>query len=149
MWLLFGCINRCVISICSASRSTYCLYWLFLQLLEARQCASWGWGGPLEVRHHGPDVWGGRRQGVWMEPGAHQALCRAAVEIIEAIPKYKATHHRRLQNGLNSDRRPAVTYSSKAADRHFTMLQDFGLMWASHCCVGRLCFVHSCVRCFC
>ena len=25
-----------------------------------------------------------------MEPGAHRALCRAAVDIIEAIPKYKA-----------------------------------------------------------
>ena len=63
-----------------------------------------------------------------MEPGAHQALCRAAVEIIEAIRKYKAKHHRCLQNGPNSDRRPAVTYSSEAADRDFTKLQDFGLL---------------------
>lgn len=41
---------------------------------------------------------------------------------LEAIPKYKATHHRRLQNGPNSDRIPPVTYSSEAADRHFTVL---------------------------
>ena len=34
------------------------------------ECSSWGWGGPLEVRHHRPDVWWGRRhywRGVWMD----------------------------------------------------------------------------------
>ena len=54
-----------------------------------RERITWGWGGPLEVR---PDVWWGRRhcwRGVWMDcvtyvlsqPGAHRALCHAAVEI--------------------------------------------------------------------
>ena len=38
---------------------------------------------------------------------------------LEVIPKYIATHHRRLQNGPNSDRMPPVTYSSEVANRHF------------------------------
>ena len=58
---------------------------------------------------------------VLSQPGAHRPLRHAAVEI-RVIPKYRAAHHRRLQNGLNSDRMPPVTYSSEAADRHFTVL---------------------------
>ena len=137
MWLFFRCINRCVVSIHSASRSTDRLYWMFLQLLEARQCASWGWGGSLEVRRRTPDVWGGRQHkmaGVWMDcvtsvlsqPGAHQALCNGAVTW-EAILKYRVAHHRHLQKQ--------------------TLHGAVGF-WASRelpvCCVGRLCFVHSC-----
>ncbi|KAK9963454.1 hypothetical protein ABG768_006639, partial [Culter alburnus] len=40
-------------------------------------------------------------------------LCATLQSRLEAIPKYRATHHRRLQNGLNSDRMPLVTYSSE------------------------------------
>ena len=62
-----------------------------------------------------------------MEPGAHQALCRAAVEIIEAIPKYKATHHRRLQNGLNSDKGRQLP----TAPRRRQTLHEAAGFWAS------------------
>ncbi|KAG5281644.1 hypothetical protein AALO_G00047150 [Alosa alosa] len=41
---------------------------------------------------------------------------------------YKATHHRHLQNGPNSDRIPPVTYCSEVVNSHFTVLQDFGLL---------------------
>ncbi|XP_039637086.1 uncharacterized protein C14orf93 homolog isoform X2 [Perca fluviatilis] len=49
-------------------------------------------------------------------------LCAKLQSRLEAIPKYRATHHRRLQNGPNSDRRPPVTYSSEAANGHLTVL---------------------------
>ncbi|XP_078131600.1 uncharacterized protein LOC144533887 isoform X1 [Sander vitreus] len=49
-------------------------------------------------------------------------LCATLQSRLEAIPKYRATHHRRLQNGPNSDRMPPVTDSSEAANRHFTVL---------------------------
>ncbi|KAK9955753.1 hypothetical protein ABG768_015609 [Culter alburnus] len=49
-------------------------------------------------------------------------LCATLQSRLEAIPKYRATHHRRLQNGLNSDRMPLVTYSSKAENRDFMVL---------------------------
>ena len=42
-------------------------------------------------------------------------LCARLQSRLEAIPKYKATHHRRLKNGPNSQ---PVTHSSPAADRH-------------------------------
>ncbi|KAL1006268.1 hypothetical protein UPYG_G00069960, partial [Umbra pygmaea] len=37
-----------------------------------------------------------------------------SIEKKEAIPAYRATHHRRLQNDPNSDRMPQVTYSSES-----------------------------------
>ncbi|KAK9976863.1 hypothetical protein ABG768_018684, partial [Culter alburnus] len=49
-------------------------------------------------------------------------LCATLQSRLEAIPKYRAMHHRRLQNGLNSDRMPLVTYSSEAENRHFMVL---------------------------
>ncbi|XP_035851671.1 uncharacterized protein LOC116040300 [Sander lucioperca] len=49
-------------------------------------------------------------------------LCATLQSRLEAIPKYRATHHRRLQIGPNSDRMPPVTYSSEAANGHFTVL---------------------------
>ncbi|ROI15740.1 hypothetical protein DPX16_20278 [Anabarilius grahami] len=49
-------------------------------------------------------------------------LCATLQSRLEAIPKYRATHHRRLQNGLNSDRMPLVTYSSEAENRYFMAL---------------------------
>ncbi|KAG5277714.1 hypothetical protein AALO_G00090600 [Alosa alosa] len=39
-------------------------------------------------------------------------LCATLQSRLEAIPKYRATHHRRLLKGPNSDRMPPVTYSS-------------------------------------
>ncbi|XP_076153529.1 uncharacterized protein LOC143136705 isoform X2 [Alosa pseudoharengus] len=39
-------------------------------------------------------------------------LCATLQSRLEAIPKYRATHHRRLLKGPNSDRIPPVTYSS-------------------------------------
>ena len=49
-------------------------------------------------------------------------LCATLQSRLEAIPKYRATHHRRLQNGPYSDRMPPVTYSSEAANNGFTVL---------------------------
>ena len=49
-------------------------------------------------------------------------LCATLQSRLGTIPKYRATHHRCLQNGPNSDRMPPVTYSSKAANRHFIVL---------------------------
>ena len=46
-------------------------------------------------------------------------LCATLHSRLKAIPKYRAMHHRRLQNGPNSDRTLPVTYSTEAADRHF------------------------------
>ncbi|XP_052005340.1 uncharacterized protein C14orf93-like [Xyrauchen texanus] len=51
-------------------------------------------------------------------------LCATLQSRLEAMPKYRATHHRRLQNGPNSDR---ITYSSEAENRHFmktTLIQS-------------------------
>ncbi|KAK7124636.1 hypothetical protein R3I94_018876 [Phoxinus phoxinus] len=48
-------------------------------------------------------------------------LCATLQSRLEAIPKYRAMHHRRLQNGPNSDRM-LVTYSSEAENRHFMVL---------------------------
>ncbi|XP_030292035.1 uncharacterized protein LOC115592913 [Sparus aurata] len=49
-------------------------------------------------------------------------LCATLQSRLEAIPKYRATHHRRLQNGPYSDRMPPVTYSSEVANNGFTVL---------------------------
>ena len=49
-------------------------------------------------------------------------LCARLQWRLQAIPNYRATHHRRLRNGPNSDRMPPVTYSSEAANRHFMVL---------------------------
>ncbi|ROL50208.1 hypothetical protein DPX16_22310 [Anabarilius grahami] len=49
-------------------------------------------------------------------------LCATLQSRLEAIPKYRATHHRHQQNGLNSDRMPLVTYSSEAENRDFMVL---------------------------
>ena len=138
-------------------------YWSSLVVFTAAgsetECASWGWGGALEVRHHRPDVWWGRRsrwRGVWMDcetsvlsqPGAHQALCHAAVEIRgdskvqgnapQTSAKWtefrqNATSYPRLRGGKQT-RHGAVGF------------------WASRelpiCCVGRLCFENNCVFAF-
>ncbi|ROL44450.1 hypothetical protein DPX16_20719 [Anabarilius grahami] len=55
-------------------------------------------------------------------------LCATLQLRLVAILKYRATHHRLLQNGLNSDRMPLVTYSPEAENRHCMVLQDFGLL---------------------
>ena len=47
-------------------------------------------------------------------------LCATLQSRLEAIPKYRAAHDRRLQNGPNSDRMPLVTYSS--GQLHLTVL---------------------------
>ena len=109
LWLFFGYINRCVVSIRSAGSKT--------------ECASWGWGGLLEVCHQRPDVWWGRWWGVWMDcatsvlsqPGAHQALCHTAVEIRSEV-QGNAPQTFAKWTKLTWP----VTYSSKA-------LEDFGL----------------------
>ena len=49
-------------------------------------------------------------------------LCVTLRARLKVILKYRAAHHRRVQNGPNSGRRLPVTYSSKAANRHFTVL---------------------------
>ena len=112
MWLFFMCINRCFVSIHSASQ--YWLSVLFLQLLEARRCARWGWCGHLEVRHHRSDV-------RWSSTTSQELteLCPTLQSSLEATPKYRATHHRRFQSGSNSERAPLVTYSSEDENRHW------------------------------
>ncbi|KAG1925919.1 uncharacterized protein C14orf93 homolog [Pimephales promelas] len=49
-------------------------------------------------------------------------LCATLQSRLEAMPKYRATHHRRLQTGPNSDRMPLVTCSSEAENRNFMVL---------------------------
>ena len=39
----------------------------FYSCWKETECASWGWGGPLEVCHQRPDVWWGREWGVRMD----------------------------------------------------------------------------------
>ncbi|KAM8743090.1 uncharacterized protein AB9X84_017532 [Acanthopagrus schlegelii] len=46
-------------------------------------------------------------------------LCATLQSRLEAIPKYRATHHRRLQNGPNSDRMPP---GYEAENRHAAVL---------------------------
>ena len=118
------CVHR------GASCSADCLYWLFLQLLEERQsvlaedevdlwkCAT----GDLmsDEEDSGASGW------IVRPPPFHsRELTELYVTLqsrLEAIQKCRATHHRHLQNGPNSDGRPPVTYSSEAANRHLTVL---------------------------
>ena len=138
MWLFFRCINRCVVSIYSASRSTDCLYWLFLQLLDLWKCTT------KDLMSDEEDV---RVSGRIVRPPSFRSqelteLCATLQLRLEVILKHMATHHRRLQNGPNSDRMLPLTYSRQ------TLHGAVGF-WASRellvCCVDRLCFVPSCV----
>ncbi|XP_052005699.1 uncharacterized protein C14orf93 homolog [Xyrauchen texanus] len=65
----------------------------------------------------------GRVSGWIVRPSFHSQelteLCATLQSRLEAMPKYRATHHRRLQNGPHSDR---ITYSSEAENRHFMVL---------------------------
>ena len=49
-------------------------------------------------------------------------LCATLQSRLEAIPKNRATHDRRLKNGLKTDRMALVTYSSEAENRDFMVL---------------------------
>ena len=118
-------------------------YWLSLLIVFTA-------AGPLEVHHQRSDVWWGRRQGVVrgiVRPPSFRSqelteLCATLQLRLEVILKHMATHHRRLQNGPNSDRMLPLTYSRQ------TLHGAVGF-WASRellvCCVDRLCFVPSCV----
>ena len=143
---------------CCVHRQCIAQYWsslliVFTSVGSETECASWGWGGPLEVRHHRPDVWRGRWRGVWMDcktsvlsqPGAHRALCHAAVEIRGQTevqgnaPQTSAKWTEFRQN--------AASYLQLRGGRQ--TLHGAARFWASHelpiCFAGRLYFVHSCV----
>ena len=75
-------------------------------------------------------------------------LCATLQSRLEAIPKYRAAPHRRLQNGLNSDRMLPVTYSSEAANKWCFLFKSSGLIqyWvarrgfaAIHMLIGAVC----------
>ncbi|KAM4598885.1 uncharacterized protein C14orf93 homolog [Fundulus diaphanus] len=49
-------------------------------------------------------------------------LCVKLQSRLEATPKYRATHSRRLHNGPASERTPPVTYNPEEANGQFTEL---------------------------
>ncbi|KAM4537678.1 uncharacterized protein C14orf93-like [Fundulus diaphanus] len=49
-------------------------------------------------------------------------LCVKLQSWLEATPKYRATHSRRLHNGPASERTPPVTYNPEEANGQFTEL---------------------------